>query len=73
MLDDTHLLSYQAFTTALQTCASLFDLKSARKVHAEIIQQGLQSDVDLGAMLVRTYAICGSLVDVEDISQMWLL
>ncbi len=49
------------FAGVLSACASLGALREGRCVHEQIIQCGLESDVDLGSRLVDMYAKCGSI------------
>jgi len=51
------------FVGVLNACASLIALEEGRRVHQQIIQSGLESDVFVGSSLVDMYAKCGSIED----------
>jgi pentatricopeptide repeat protein len=51
------------FVGVLNACASVIALEEGRRVHQQIIQSGLESDVFVGSSLVDMYAKCGSIED----------
>ncbi|XP_024530956.1 pentatricopeptide repeat-containing protein At5g27110-like isoform X1 [Selaginella moellendorffii] len=48
---------------ALKLCMSSRDLSRAKKIHADIIESGHESDLFVASTLVTVYSKCGSLVD----------
>lgn len=57
----TKLRTYDLIA-GLKTCRTSQDLESVKKIHAEAVGYGLESDVLLGSKLVDVYAKCGSIV-----------
>ncbi|KAH8944737.1 hypothetical protein BDL97_12G000400 [Sphagnum fallax] len=55
--------NYVTFVVVLNACASVIALEEGRRVHQQIIQSGLESDVFVGSSLVDMYAKCGSIED----------
>jgi pentatricopeptide repeat protein len=55
--------NYVTFVGLLNACASVIALEEGRRVHQQIIQSGLESDVFVGSSLVDMYAKCGSIED----------
>jgi pentatricopeptide repeat protein len=47
----------------LKACASMVVIEEGRRVHQQISQSGLESDVFVGSSLVDMYAKCGSMED----------
>jgi pentatricopeptide repeat protein len=55
--------NYVTFVVVLNACASVIALEEGSRVHQQIIQSGLESDVFVGSSLVDMYAKCGSIED----------
>ena len=52
-------------TTCLKACSMCLDVSFGKQVHAEVIKEGLLSDVFVGSALVNLYAKCGE-TDLAD-------
>lgn len=55
------------FTNVVNVCASLLDLTKGKRVHADILKSGVQSDLILDNNLVSMYARCGSMMDACEV------
>lgn len=53
--------SQQAFSTILRACSRRRALPQARRVHAQLVRQGLESTIFLGEFMVSTFVQCGGL------------
>jgi pentatricopeptide repeat protein len=53
------------FISILSACTSQEALDNGKKIHAEVIKAGLESDVRVGTALLSMYARCGSPVDAQ--------
>ncbi|KAH9287809.1 hypothetical protein KI387_031926, partial [Taxus chinensis] len=51
----------------LKACSSLLALQEGRHIHYDIIRNGLESDVYVGAALVDMYSKCGSIEDAREL------
>ncbi|KAJ7536751.1 hypothetical protein O6H91_12G081800 [Diphasiastrum complanatum] len=51
------------YVAVLNACASQAAFQEGRLVHAQVIRQGLDSDMFVGSSLVDMYSKCGSIVD----------
>jgi pentatricopeptide repeat protein len=51
------------FVWVLKACASMVAIEEGRRVHQDMIQSGLESDVFVGSSLVNMYAKCGNMED----------
>jgi pentatricopeptide repeat protein len=51
------------FVGVLKACASMVAIEEGRRVHQDMIQSGLESDVFVGSSLVNMYAKCGNMED----------
>jgi pentatricopeptide repeat protein len=51
------------FVGVLKACASMVAIEEGRRVHQDMIQSGLESDVFVGSSLVKMYAKCGNMED----------
>ncbi|KAJ7565312.1 hypothetical protein O6H91_02G056300 [Diphasiastrum complanatum] len=56
-----------AYICLLKACARRKDLTEGNRVHALIVQSGLESDIFLGKSLVDMYAKCGSVLDARKV------
>eukprot|EP00250_Pteridium_aquilinum_P014600 c22087_g1_i1 orf=558-3443(+) len=56
-----------AFVALLTACVELKSIEKGRKLHAEIAEEGLETDAVLGNMLVNMYVNFGSLVECRDV------
>eukprot|EP01018_Ginkgo_biloba_P028281 Gb_00409 [translate_table: standard] len=54
-----------AYASIVRACASLMALEQGKQIHADIVKNGLYSDVYLGSALVDMYAKCGSIEDAR--------
>lgn len=61
------LLSTGLFYFLLQECISKKDLASGREVYGLIIRSGFQANTFLCSHLIRMFAVCGSLVEVNKV------
>ncbi|KAJ7550444.1 hypothetical protein O6H91_07G101600 [Diphasiastrum complanatum] len=52
-----------AFVSVLNACASMAALPEGRHLHAQILEDGCQSNVFVGSGLIDMYAKCGSIED----------
>lgn len=60
-------LKPSTYVAALKACSSLRDLESAKRVHAELVENGFESIVFVGNVLMSVYAKCGSMVDARSV------
>ncbi|XP_026661131.2 pentatricopeptide repeat-containing protein At2g40720 isoform X1 [Phoenix dactylifera] len=60
-------LSRFAFPSLLKKCAAQPDLRHGKRIHASIIQTGLQFDPFIASSLINMYARCGSLTDAQHV------
>jgi pentatricopeptide repeat protein len=51
------------FVTVLKACAKLGLLQEGKRIHAQILQKGCESDIFVSTSLVDMYTKCGSLED----------
>lgn len=61
------VLSSYTFVAALKACCKLKDLKRAKQIHAQLVDNKLETDVHVGTMLVDVYVKCGSLQDATHV------
>lgn len=64
-----HGVKYEkvTFLTALGACSNLVILLHGKLIHANIVEQGLQSDLSISTALVSMYSNCGSLEDAQSV------
>jgi pentatricopeptide repeat protein len=55
------------FGTVIGATAGLLDLELGREVHSSIINDGFQSDLNIGNALIDMYSRCGSLIDARTV------
>lgn len=55
------------YMAVLKACRSLHDLESGKKIHAHMVEAGLDLNVFVGSVLVDLYAKIGSLVDARSV------
>lgn len=55
------------FVAVLKACSSLQDLGSGKQIHAELVEDGFESDIYVGTMLLDMYAKCGCLVSSRSV------
>eukprot|EP00250_Pteridium_aquilinum_P033945 c6721_g1_i1 orf=189-599(+) len=60
-------ISIGIFYHLLQACTAKKDVNHARKVHDLIIKHGLDSNAFLETHLIRTFAMCGSLLEANQV------
>ncbi|KAJ7533579.1 hypothetical protein O6H91_13G055700 [Diphasiastrum complanatum] len=56
-----------AYISLLKECTKRKALVEGKRVHALIVQSGLDSDIFLGSMLVNMYAKCNSVLDARNV------
>lgn len=59
--------SSYTFVAALKACRGLRDVVAVKRIHADVLKNGFESDVYVGNMLVDVYVKCGSLSDAKDV------
>ncbi|KAJ7534645.1 hypothetical protein O6H91_13G104100 [Diphasiastrum complanatum] len=67
MLQQNIQAPIDTYACLLKGCARRRALAEGKRVHALIVQRGLDSNIFLGNMLVNMYAKCGSLLDALQI------
>ncbi|KAJ7518498.1 hypothetical protein O6H91_21G071800 [Diphasiastrum complanatum] len=58
-------VGYMTFANLLQDCSSLRLLSEGKRVHAQLVRKGLDSDRFLSNLLIGMYSKCGSLEDAR--------
>lgn len=56
-----------SFTTAISSCARLFDLERGKEIHEEVLRTGLVMDAYVSATLVDMYGKCGCLERAKEV------
>ncbi|KAJ7527749.1 hypothetical protein O6H91_16G069400 [Diphasiastrum complanatum] len=67
MVQQNSQASFQAYVALLKGCARMRALAEGKRVHALIVQSGLNSDIFLGNILVDMYAKCGNVLDARKV------
>lgn len=53
------------YSSILKLCGSQGDLQEGKRVHAQVLESGVEADVYVGSALVDMYAKCGCLEDAQ--------
>ena len=56
-----------AFLGALKACTILGDINKGRLLHNQIIQSGIDADIEMSSTLINMYSKCGSLEDTKQV------
>ena len=61
------LLDAVTFTCGLKACVDVREIDIGRELHAEIIKEGLETNISVGNTLVDMYAKCGFIDESKDV------
>lgn len=67
MIEEGLIPDKQTFVSLLGTCRVLADLEEGKRIHAEAVKYGCDSDLYVATRLVYMYGKCGSLVDALNV------
>ena len=56
-----------AFLGALKACTIVGDINKGRLLHHQIIQSGIDADIEMSSTLINMYSKCGSLEDTKQV------
>ncbi|KAL6056940.1 Pentatricopeptide repeat-containing protein, variant 2 [Balamuthia mandrillaris] len=57
------------FSIVLKACAMAEDLEMGKRVHAEVLRRGLQSNTTLSTALISMYGTCGKMAEARAVFQ----